>query len=122
MTETKSEGAGRDEYSGSLTLPGETEPREVSLVLERELGAVTVRFDAPVAGATEWQGQSVGIVRRPRFDEVVFRTAGLPVETLELVWKLNASLEDNTLPGVIVPRPNNVKVTGDRGFILTKPL
>ena len=110
----------REEYHGSLTIPSETEPHKVVLLLDWERQEVTVRFDAPVAGATEWSGSSVRIFQRPKYTEVQFRTIDLPKETVELAWKFNAGHQDDTLAGVIVPRPNALRVSGDKGFTLVK--
>ena len=107
-------------YSGSLTLPGELEPREADLLLDAAGPAARVRFRDPVAGAAEWPGSSVRVAGRLKYREVQFTTDGLPVEAVELVWKFNASLHDDTLAGVVIARPNAVKVTGEKGFVLVR--
>ena len=103
-------------------MPGEGEPHSVSLFLDRDRGAVTLRFDEAVAGAKEWEGYSVRVARRLKYYEVSFRTLGLPKETVELVWKFNASMDDGTLAGVILVRPNDLRVSGEKGFTLAKPV
>ena len=110
----------REEYQGSLTLPGETEPRDISLLLDKERKAVSVRFDTEVAGASEWEGASVSVVRRLKYIEVWFDTIGIPKETVELRWKCNADLRDGTLAGVVVARPNELRISGEKGFTLSK--
>ena len=42
------------------------------------------------------------------------------MDPVQLTWKVNASVMDDSLAGVIIPRPNDKKVTGERGFILSK--
>ena len=121
MTDMTQLPLGALEYKGALTLPGELEPRAVSLLLDNERQVVTVRFDAPVAGANDWEGTSVSVAGRPKYHEVAFRTIGLPKGAVELVWKVNASLADNTLAGVVAARPNEERVTGEKGFSLTRP-
>ena len=56
----------------------------------------------------------------PKYNEIVFRTTDLPVKTVDLVWKFNASKIDNSLAGVIVPQPNKLRVSGEKGFVLNK--
>ena len=110
-----------EEYKGWLTLPGDTEQRQVSLFLDEGNAGVTVQFDDEVAGARDWDGSSVRLVRRHKYIEVQFRTHDLPQETVELAWKFNAGYEDDTLAGVVVARPNELRVSGEKGFTLVKP-
>jgi hypothetical protein len=107
-------------YRGTLTLPGDDEPREVGLFLDAPGKSVKVQFQEPVAGAAEWPGASVTVANRLKYREVLFTTEGLPVETVELVWKFNASLLDDTLAGVVIARPNDAKVSGEKGFVLVR--
>lgn len=107
-------------YRGTLTLPGDDDPKEVGLFLDGPGKSVKVQFQEPVAGAVEWPGSSVRVADRLKYREVQFTTEGLPVETVELIWKFNASLLDDTLAGVVIARPNGAKVTGEKGFVLVK--
>ena len=109
-----------DEYNGTMTLPGESEARQFALLVDKEGQAVTLRFDAAVAGASEWSGLSVQVTRRPKYTEVWFMTTGLPKEKVELSWKCNAAFEDDTLAGVVVARPNEARVSGEKGFTLVR--
>jgi hypothetical protein len=109
-----------ERYEGSLVLPGQTEPRAVSVSLDEDATAVKISFTEPAAGSMVWEGSDVFMARRLKYVEVTFRTTGLPQETVELVWKINASLLDDTLAGVIVVKPNEVRVSGERGFILSR--
>ncbi len=108
------------EYTGTMTIPGEQESRPVSVVFSEDDQAATVRFKEPVAGAAEWQGTRVRIVRRPKYEEVVFITTGLPKETVEMTWKINADLHNGTAAAVVVVRPNEHRVSGEKGFVLVR--
>ena len=107
-------------YRGTLTLPGDDEPREVGLRLNMMDKSVRVQFQDPVAGAVEWLGSGVKVAKRLKYLEVQFTTEDLPVKTVELVWKFNASFQDDTLAGVVIARPNDLKVKGEKGFVLAK--
>ena len=106
------------EYRGALTVPGETEPRQASVTLDVEEGGATIRFDEPAAGANEWTGGSVRVIRRLKYYEVTFVTTGLPKETIELDWRCNVSLDGVMAAGVVTVRPNELKVSGEKGFSL----
>ena len=110
--------SGREELKGSLTIPSETEPRQAAVLLDRERETVSVQFEEQVAGAAEWNGASLRVVDRPKYTEIQFITTDLPKETVELVWKLNASLDNETVAGVVVARPNALRVSGEKGFTL----
>ena len=107
-------------YEGSLTLPGEQEPRNVSVDLDVDGSAVKINFDEPVEGSTGWDGSSVAVAKRIKYNEVIFMTTGLPKETVRLTWKFNASLMDESLAGVVIARPNDLRITGEKGFVLSK--
>jgi hypothetical protein len=110
-----------EEYRGSLTLPGENAPRNISVSLDTESKAVRIYLDEPIEGVTEWEGQSVQVNHRLKYNEIMFMTSGLPRETIELTWKFNTSLLDDSLAGVVIARPNDLRITGEKGFILSKP-
>ncbi len=109
-----------ESFRGQLVLPGEQEPRNVRINVEPDTSGLTLKFDAPVEGDTDWAGSNVRSARRLKYSEVVFTTVGLPKQTVELTWKFNASLLDDSLAGVIIPKPNDQKVTGERGFVLRR--
>lgn len=109
-------------YQGSVTLPGESNPRKLSLELDSARETVSLSFDPPVEGGTLWEGTSVRVAQRLKYSEVTFITAGLPKENVELTWKFNASLLDDTLAGVVIARPNDQRITGERGFTLARPV
>ena len=112
--------SGVQELRGPLTIPSETEPREAAVLLDREEGTISVRFDEEVAGSAEWSGSSLSVIDRPRYVEIQFVTTDLPKETIELIWKLNASFEDDSVAGVVSARPNRLRVSGEKGFTLTQ--
>ena len=109
-----------EQFRGSLAIPSENDRRDVTVVIDRSDASVTLKFDEPVAGSAEWHGENVLLLDRPRYQEIQFATTDLPVETVELTWKMNQSKLDNTIAGVVVARPNTVRVRGEKGFILTR--
>lgn len=109
-----------DEYRGSLAIPSETERRGVTALIDREGKAVTLRFDEPVAGAREWVGSGVSVSERLKYDEIQFATNDLPQQTIELTWKFNAGKSEGTIAGVVIAKPNDLRVSGEKGFILTR--
>jgi len=109
-----------DEYQGTVTIPGEQEPHVASILLNRDGKAVTIKLDAPIAGSDEWTGEQVAVANRLKYTEVVFATTGLPKEPVELTWKLNASHDDGTIAGVIIARPNELRITGEKGFTMVR--
>ena len=110
-----------EEYRGEITLPGENQATQASLFIDMEGKGLKLRFSDAVAGAHEWEPISIQAHRRLKYNEVVFRTAGLPRETVELVWKVNADKHDGTLAGVVIARPNELRVSGEKGFTLARP-
>ena len=120
MTEESSSEPEWEEYQGTLTLPGETEPRNVSVNLNNEAQAAKVHFETPAAGSADWEGSKVQMARRLKYHEVVFSTVGLPKGSVEITWKCNIGFEDGTLAGVLVVRPNEERVSGEKGFVLVR--
>ena len=112
--------SGLERYRGELAIPSENERHGVSVELNSDAGAVTLKFDESVAGSAEWSGQNVIFMDRPKYQEIQFTTFDLPKETVELIWKMNRSKLDNTIAGVVVARPNSVRVRGEKGYILTR--
>lgn len=107
-------------YKGSLVLPGEQDEREVSISINPEDQAVQLQFTEPVGGETNWDGSNVRIVQRLKYGEAVFLTTGLPMDPVQMTWKFNTSNADDSLAGVIIPKPNDMRVRGERGFILNR--
>ncbi len=112
---------GRTElYHGPITLPGSFEPIDATLSLNKSCKQVTVIFDKSVADSHEWHGKEVKVFKRLKFYEVQFLTNDLPKEKITLTWKFNASLLDDSLAGVIIPRANDQRISGEKGFVLIK--
>lgn len=109
-----------DEYRGSLAIPSETDRRNVTALIDRRGKAVTLRFDEPVAGSNEWVGSGVKVVERLKYDEIQFATNDLPQQTVELTWKFNASKFEDTIAGVVIAKRNDLRVSGEKGFILKR--
>lgn len=108
------------EYKGVMVLPGEQDERGVTLSLDAAAPSVGIRFDEPVEGETEWQAQNLTVANRLKYNEVVFTTTGLPKEVIGVTWKFNSSLIDDSLAGVVIAQPNDQRITGEKGFVLTK--
>ena len=107
-------------YTGSAYLPSVDDEVSVTALIDEEQHTVSIEFDREIGGSTSWKGNSVEINQRLKYSEIIFRTTNLPVETVDLVWKFNASKLDNSLAAVIVPQPNKLRVSGEKGFILNK--
>ena len=108
------------EYKGVMVLPGEQDERGVTLSLNTDAPSVGIRFDEPIEGETEWQAQNLTVANRLKYNEVVFSTTGLPKEAIGVTWKFNSSLIDDSLAGVVIAQPNDQRITGEKGFVLTK--
>ena len=108
------------EYRGVMVLPGEQDERSVTLSLDAARPSVSIRFDEPVDGKTDWQAQNLTVANRLKYDEVVFTTTGLPKEAIGVTWKFNSSLIDDSLAGVVIALPNDQRITGEKGFVLTR--
>ena len=120
MAENARRSTGQDEMRGWLTIPTETEPRQATVLVDRKSKAASVRFDEPVGGSAEWKSTSLSVVELPKYTEIVFVTTGFPKDTVEIIWKLNASVDDETVAGVAVVRPNELRVSGEKGFTLVR--
>ena len=106
------------EYRGEVVIPADKESHPVTVIVDEEGHAVRLRFDDPIAGSSDWEGLSPQVTRRLKYLEVIFKTMGLPVEGLELIWKMNVTLDHATGAGVVIARPNALKVKGEHGFTL----
>ena len=107
-------------YKGPAHIPGIEEGVELTATIDDSSKTVTIEFDRELAGSFTWQGNSVEISQRLKYSEIVFKTTNLPLDTIDLVWKFNASKIDDSLAAVIVPQPNKLRVSGEKGFVLTK--
>lgn len=108
------------EYKGVMVLPGEQEERGVTLSFDAVAPSVGIQFDEPIEGETQWQAQNLTVANRLKYNEAVFTTTGLPKEAIGVTWKFNSSLIDDSLAGVVIAQPNDQRITGEKGFVLTK--
>ena len=76
------------EYRGVMTLPGEQEERGVSLSLDAVAPSVSIRYDEPIDGSSDWQAEGLTVANRLKYNEVVFYTTGLPKETGQVTWEV----------------------------------
>ena len=109
-----------EEYKGVMVLPGEQDERSVTLSLDAAAPSVGISFDEPIEGETEWQADNLTVANRLKYNEVVFTTTGLPKAAIGVTWKFNSSLLDDSLAGVVIAQPNDQRITGEKGFVLTR--
>ena len=109
-----------EQYRGELAIPSQPQRHGVTAVIDSANQSVTLQFDEPVFGSAEWRGDNVVMMDRPKYREIQFFTTDMPRETVEMIWKMNISKLDNTIAGVCVVRPNDLRVRGEPGFILTR--
>ena len=107
-------------YRGVIVLPGEQDERGVTLSLDTDSPSVDINFDEPIEGRTAWQAENLTLANRLKYNEAVFTTTGLPKEDIGVTWKFNSSLIDDSLAGVVIALPNDQRITGEKGFVLTK--
>ena len=106
------------ELNGSIQMPGDKESHQASFSIDRKTNEVELNFDSTPGGAKSWIASSVVLKRRLKYYELVFQTSNLPVENLVLTWKMNIALSDRMAAGVVLARPNELKVKGEHGFTL----
>ena len=109
------------EFKGTVTIPGDHQDHPVSIVVDMNEKAARVGFESPVGGSTDWIGTDIVLIHRMKYQDFVFKTMDLPVKGLELVWKMNFSLDDRIAAGIVLVRPNNLKIKGEFGFTLVGP-
>ena len=109
------------EFKGTVTIPGDRDTHAVSIFVDIKKEAARVVFESPVGGAKDWAGTKVVLQHRMKYKDLVFKTMNLPVEGLELVWKMNFSLDDRIAAGIVLVRPNDLKIKGEFGFTFVGP-
>ena len=110
-----------ENFQGTVFVPGVDDEQQVTLQVDKAKNAVSLHFGDSIGGSNDWEGVSVQLTKRLKYDEIIFQTMNLPKETVRLTWKVNASHDDDyTIAGVIVVTPNDQRVTGEKGFILTR--
>ena len=107
-------------YTGTAHLPGVEEEVDITATIDEESNSVSIMLDREVGGSKVWMGGAVVMNQRLKYSEITFHTTDLPLETIDLVWKFNASKLDNSLAAVIVPQANKLRVSDEKGFILNK--
>jgi hypothetical protein len=109
------------EFKGTVTIPGDSDRHAVSIFVDIKKDAARVVFESPVGGANDWAGTDVVLQHRLKYKDLVFKTMNLPVEGLQLVWKMNFSLDDRIAAAIVLVRPNDLKIKGEFGFTLVGP-
>ena len=107
-------------YTGSVKVPGTEGIVDISLDIDLDEPAVSVDFSEALGGSSHWSGGDITVRRLVKYDEVHFVTKGLPVDGVVMQWKTNLSNVDGSVAGVIIVRPNESRVTGESGFILSR--
>ena len=107
-------------YSGKITVPGVDQECQMTTKIDEKNHSVSLQFEEPIGGKTVWHGINISSFKRTKYHEISFQTIDLPLESIELVWKFNASFLDDSLAAVIVPKANKLRVSGEKGFILNK--
>jgi hypothetical protein len=110
----------REHFSGSVRVPGTDGEVDISLVVDLNTPSVSLDFGEELGGASRWAGDSITVRRLVKYDEVHFVTDGLPATGVIMQWKTNLSKVDGSVAGVIIVRPNEARVTGESGFILSR--
>ena len=118
MAEYEGKGPNLKEYRGKVVVPADNQSHLVTVFVDEERESVNLRFDGPLAGSSDWEGLSPQVTRRLKYLEVIFKTKGLPVKGLELIWKMNIFFDHTTAAGVVIARPNDLKIKGEHGFTL----
>lgn len=106
------------ELNGTVQMPGDKGSHKASISIDRKSGRVELEFGSTLGGANNWLASSAVLKRRLKYYELVFETSHLPVENLVLTWKMNIALSQRMAAGVVLARPNDLKIKGENGFTL----
>lgn len=107
-------------YTGTLKIPGTSEETAVNLTVGLDDKSVELSFADPGLNDINFQIGSITVRNLLKYDELHFVTTDLPIKEVELQWKTNIARADNTVAGVIIARPNKLKVVGEIGFSLVE--
>lgn len=107
-------------YTGTLRIPGTSEETAVNLTVGLDDKSVELSFADPGLNDINFQIGSITVRNLLKYDELHFVTTDLPIKEVELQWKTNIARADNTVAGVIIARPNKLKVVGEIGFSLVE--
>ena len=110
----------REHYAGSVLVPGTDGAVNIRLEVDLNEPSVSLDFGEELGGASRWAGDSITVRRPVKYDEVHFVTDGLPAIGVVMQWKTNLSKVDGSVAGVIIVRPNESRITGESGFILSQ--
>lgn len=110
----------REHFAGSVLVPGTDGAVNIRLEVDLNVPSVSLDFGEELGGASRWAGDSITVRRLVKYDEVHFVTDGLPATGVVMQWKTNLSKVDGSVAGVIIVRPNESRITGESGFILSR--
>ena len=120
MSGKADEAGSREHFTGSVLVPGTDGAVDISLEVDLDAPSVSLDFGEELGGASRWAGDSITVRRLVKYDEVHFVTNGLPATGVIMQWKTNLSKVDGSVAGVIIVRPNESRITGESGFILSR--
>lgn len=107
-------------YQGKVNIPGIDNIQDIVVTTDPDSKSVEISLSKPVNGHRNWFGQSVTIARKLKYEEIICQTEHLPVNSVRLTWKFNASHQDNSVAGVVIAQPNDLRIRGEIGFVLNQ--
>ena len=107
-----------DKFNGEISIPGLDAWVQSTVVVNNDRTSAHVEFDENDDGLSYIDSKSFSFIVRPKYNEIIFTTSGIPIEEVDLIWKLNESHVDGTVAGVVIAQPNSKKIAGEKGFIL----
>ena len=107
-----------DKFNGEISFPGLENWIQTTVVVNDARTSAHVDFADNEDGLSQIDSEKFSFIIRPKYNEIIFTTSGIPIEDVELIWKLNESHADGTVAGVVIAQPNSHKITGEKGFIL----
>ena len=107
-----------DKFNGEISFPGLENWIKTTVVVNNDRTSAHVAFAENDDGLSQIDSTKFSFIIRPKYNEIIFTTSGIPIEEVELIWKLNESHADGTVAGVVIAQPNSHKITGEKGFIL----
>jgi len=106
--------------SGTVKIPGTAEETTIHLAVSLDDKSVELNFTDLELRNINFQISRVTVRNLLKYDELHFVTTDLPIKEVEMQWKANIARADNSVAGVIIVKPNKLKVTGEVGFSLVQ--